>query len=150
MVWVWSLPPTLVLQLGLSHLSRRPLPAMFCLFLPLAMSGCVSSSYMGIGFAPVSADPALQQLAQLARAGDKQAQLDLGKRFEGGNGVPEDKRLAVRLYRQAASDSGGVVWIYAPSPGGGAPARVIQVDKGPRQAGLLEASKKVRMLGSSK
>ncbi|MFM6829072.1 MAG: hypothetical protein ACKOVA_01860 [Novosphingobium sp.] len=123
-------------------LSRRPLSAMVCVLLPLAMSGCASYSYMGIGFALGSADPALQQLAQLARAGDKQAQLDLGKRFEVGDGVLEDKRLAVWLYRQAASDSGGVVWIYAPSPGGGAPAAVIPVDRGPRQAGLAEAKEK--------
>lgn len=124
-------------------LSRRPLSAMVCVLLPLVMSGCASSSYMGIGFAPGSADPALQQLAQLARVGDKQAQLDLGKRFEAGDGVPEDKRLAVRLYRQAASDSGGVVWVYAPSPGGGAPARVIPVNSGPKQAGLVEAQRKL-------
>ena len=105
----------------------------------LGTTACTSSRYMGISMIPGEASPEVQGLAQRARSGDKPAQLDLGIRFEEGNGVPQDKKRALKLYRQAAGDSGGTVWVYAPSPGNGAPARVIPVDRGPRQAGLEEA-----------
>lgn len=88
---------------------------------------------------PGEALPAVQALAQRAQAGDKQAQLDLGIRFEEGDGVPQDWGRAVKLYRQAASDSGGTMWVYMPSPGNGAKGLVQPVDRGPQQAGLDEA-----------
>ena len=100
----------------------------------LATPACTTSSHMGISMIPGEASPEVQTLATRARAGDKPAQLDLGIRFEEGNGVPQDKARAIKLYRQAASDSGGTIWVYAPSPGNGAPARVMPVDRGPRQA----------------
>lgn len=123
-------------------LSWRPLSAIFCVLLPLAMSGCVSASYMGIAFAPGAADPALQQLAQRAREGDKQAQLDLGIAFEEGLGVIPSRRRAITLYRDAAKDNPGTRWVYAPSPGGGAPARVLPTD-GHFAPGLLDARRRL-------
>lgn len=110
----------------------------------LGASACARSSYMGISLIPGAAAPEVQALAQRAMAGDKQAQLDLGIRFEEGKGVPQDTARAVKLYQQAASDSGGTIWVYAPSPGGGAPARVLPMGKGPRQAGLDEAKARLQ------
>ncbi|WP_066518546.1 SEL1-like repeat protein [Sphingobium cloacae] len=94
---------------------------------------------MGIALLPGAAEPTLQNLAARARAGEKEAQLDLGMRFEEGNGVPQDKARAMKLYRQAASDSGGTVWVYMPSPGNGVKGRVVPVYRGPRQVGLEDA-----------
>lgn len=124
---------------------RRPVAPRFCLAGAMAvlLSACVGNSYMGIPLVSGQANPELQQLAARARAGDKQAQFELGIRFEQGNGVPQDKARAIKLYEQAASDSGGTMWVYSPSPGGGAPARVMPVDKGAREPGLEEAKKKL-------
>lgn len=62
-----------------------------------------------------------------ASVGNKQAQLDLGIRFFGGDGVDVDTRRACRLFRMSASDTAGQLWIYTPSPGGGAPAQVMPI-----------------------
>jgi len=104
---------------------------------------CASSDYMGLSMAPGAALPEVQALARRAQAGDKQAQLDLGIRFEEGKGVQQDKKRAMRLYRKAAQTSGGTMWVYMPSPGNGAPARVIPVARGSRQAGLEEAKQRM-------
>jgi TPR repeat protein len=90
----------------------------------LLLSGCASQQYMGVSLKPGRADPAVQALAARASSGDKQAQLDLGIRFFQGQGMASDERRACNLFRLSASDSGGALWIYTPSPGGGAPARV--------------------------
>jgi hypothetical protein len=102
-------------------------------------TACASSNYMGISLAPGAAPTDVQRLAAGAQAGDKHAQLELGERFEAGQGVPADRSRAIRLYRMAASDSGGTLWVYSPSPGGGAPARVIAIDRGLEKSGLPEA-----------
>ena len=120
-----------------------------CVFF-LATTGCAGSSYMGISLAPVQTISELQELAQRARNGDKQAQLDLGKRFEEGKGVRVDKRRATRLYRLAASNSGGTIWVYSPSPGNGAPARAIPVKNGVTEFGLEEARQRLRAIAQSK
>jgi hypothetical protein len=36
-------------------------------------------------------------------------------------------RRACRLFRMSASDTAGQLWIYTPSPGGGAPAQVMPI-----------------------
>lgn len=126
---------------------RRPYGLAALAGLALLCASCSSNSYMGIALAPGAAPFEVQQLARRAQGGDKQAQLALGIRYEEGDGVAPDQRQAMRLYRQAARDSGGTLWVYAPSPGNGAPARVIPVDRGPRQSGLAEA--KLRLAGKS-
>lgn len=77
---------------------------------------------------PGEADPQVQALAERARGGDKQAQLDLGIRFEDGNGVPQDKARAMKLYRAAASNSGGAMWVYMPSPGNDAKGGAFRLE----------------------
>ncbi|MBB4642634.1 SEL1-like repeat protein [Rhizorhapis suberifaciens] len=128
---------------------KRPTAPLIGLAL-LGASACARSSYMGISMIPGAADRQVQALAVRAQAGDKQAQLDLGIRFEEGKGVPQDTARAVKLYQQAASDSGGRMWVYAPSPGNGAPARAIPIDRGPRQKGLEEAKRRANELVRSK
>ena len=118
--------------------------------LMLLLSACVSSSYMGIPLAVGKADPAIQELAVRAQGGDKQAQLDLGIRFEEGNGVPANLSRAKSLYRLAASDSGRAAWVYVPSPGNGAKAQVMSIDRGPRKLGLDEAKRRLETLTLSK
>jgi len=115
--------------------------------LATVVAGCtISSSYMGLSLAPGAVSTDVQALALRASQGDKLAALELGKRFEAGDGVPRDRVRAIRLYRVAASDSGGTLWVYAPSPGGSASGRVIPVDRGPRVAGLAEARRKLQEL----
>jgi len=65
------------------------------------------------------ADMPLSQLASEAQRGSKQAQLELGIRFEEGRGVALDMGKARKLYAQAASDSGGTIWVYSPPVGNG-------------------------------
>lgn len=125
---------------GVERRSLRGLvAALVLLCAPLVLSACASSSYMGIPFASGAADAELQTLARRAQAGDKQAQLELGIRYEEGRGVPVDLARAERLYRMAASDSGGTTYVYSPPLRTGDPARVIRVDQRPSATGLAEA-----------
>lgn len=91
----------------------------------VGLTACASSSYAGIPFAPGTADPELQRLARRAQGGDKQAQLDLGIRYEDGNGVALDRRRAEELYRKAASGTAAVQHVHSPAVGKHGQARVI-------------------------
>lgn len=124
-----------------AQLAKLPMFAAF-----LLMSACASTSYMGIPVHGGSAPSELQQLTVLAQSGDKQAQLALGIRFEEGVGVPADRERAIRLYRLAASDSGGTMWVYSPPVGRGDKGRVIPIEHGPRRAGLSAAKAKIKSL----
>ena len=85
-------------------------------------------------------------MAQGARTGDiKRAQLELGIRFEEGRGVPVDRAAAIALYRLAARNSGGTVWTHSPNVKG-VPGSPMQVDLGPRQAGIEEARRRLDRL----
>jgi hypothetical protein len=105
----------------------------------LLMGGCASHSYMGVSLKPGGADPAVQAMAARASTGDKQAQLDLGMRFLNGQGMAPDERRVCNLFRLSASSTGGHLWIYTPSPGGGAPAQVLPVQTATPTAGLASA-----------
>ena len=104
------------------------------LLTPLALGGCAARIPLAAG----AIDAEIQELALRAEEGDKQAQLELGIRFEEGRGLPVDLRRAERLYRRAARDSGGTVWAYAPSVAG-TPGHAFPVRSEPRQPGLEEA-----------
>ena len=134
-------------QLGFQHLAPRLAAALVLGATGLAGGCAASPSYMGLNLAAPELPTELRDLARRAQAGDKQAQLDLGIAFEEGRGVARDLGMARRLYAQAASDSGGTVWVYAPSPGGGAPAHVVSVDRGPKQAGMVAAKTRLQLLG---
>lgn len=111
-------------------------------------TACASSNYMGISLAPGAAPTDVQRLAARARAGDKQAQLELGERFEAGDEVPADRRRAIRLYRMAASDSGGPLWVYSPPVGGEARGRVIAVQRESYRSGLPAAKGRLSSLSN--
>jgi hypothetical protein len=112
----------------------------------LLLSGCASQQYMGVSLKPGGADPAVQALAARASTGDKQAQLDLGIRFEEGRGAQRNIIKAKSLYRMAASLTGGPVWVYLPPPGPGLSGRVVQMGEQPVRAGLVEARRRLEML----
>jgi len=113
----------------------------------LTLTACAApTSYMGIEFAAASASVDQAEIGSLARraqAGDKQAQLELGIRFEEGRGVERDLNKARKLYAQAASDTGGTIWVYSPPVGNGTKGRVIPVNAGPKQFGLVEAKRRL-------
>ncbi len=109
----------------------------------LLMGGCASQQYMGVSLKPGGADPAVQALAARASAGDKQAQLDLGIRFEEGAGVARDLPAAKKLYRQAASDSGGSRLLLVPSSSG---LTTSVVGMGPKIDGNEAAQARLRQL----
>lgn len=99
---------------------------------------------------PLAALPStLHPLAIRAAAGDKQAQLELGIAFEEGQGVPPDTRRARALYQKAAEDEPHEISVYAPSPGGGAPAMVTRVRQGIAVHGLEEARLRLLKLNAS-
>jgi hypothetical protein len=122
----------------------RSLLALF--LLPALLSACAApTSYISIGFAPGAAAPELQTLAQRARAGDKQAQLDLGIAYEEGRGVAVDLKRAGQLYSQAAATTGGTIYVYQTSAKKGGRGSVMPVNTGAMIRGLELA--RVRLAG---
>lgn len=89
---------------------------------------------------PAERPPGL--LARQAKGGDRHAMLHLGIAFEEGRGLPRDLKKARKLYRMAAADSGGTMWIYVPGVGN-APGRVMPFDRGPFVPGLAEAKERL-------
>ncbi|APE27124.1 hypothetical protein BMF35_a0295 [Aurantiacibacter gangjinensis] len=87
----------------------------------------------------------LTSLARRAQTGDEAAQLELGIRFEEGRGVVRDLDNARRLYRLAATPSGGDMPIYVPGVGD-APGTVQWFNTGPRREGLAEARERLQAL----
>ncbi|WOE74577.1 hypothetical protein [Alterisphingorhabdus coralli] len=121
--------------------------AAMAMLLTLATGCAAPSSYYGIDLtAPTLTDDerAIQSLASRAQAGDKQAQLDLGIRFEEGRGVARDLKTARKLYERAAKDSGGLMWVYSPPVGNGSSGRVVPLNTGVKQVGLAEAKSLIR------
>ena len=113
----------------------------------LSLAACAAPTrYMGISLRPGAADAGLQSLAQRALEGDKHAQLELGIRFEEGRGVPCDPARAMKLYRAAASDSGGTMWVYSPPVQKGAAGQVLQIWTGLPQMGLENARERLEAI----
>ena len=86
-------------------------------------------------------DQSTSLIVTRAAVGEKQAQYELGLRFAHGDGVPRDCEKARRLLRQAATRSGGTIWVYTPSVTKGGKGRVIPIDSGPVQLGLPAAER---------
>ena len=113
------------------------------------IGGCAASSaYMGLDLAAPNVSAELRELARWAQAGDKQAQLELGIAFEEGRGVARDLKRARRLYAQAASNSGGPMWVYVPPVVPGQAGRVMQVETGIPRPGLMSAKERFKQLYS--
>lgn len=112
------------------------------------LAGCAApSAYMGISLLPGAAAADVQEQARQAQNGDKGSQLSLGVRFEEGRGLPADLKRARRLYKLAARDDSRRVWIYSPSPGGNAPARLIPIER-QRTLGIVEAKRRLDLMRS--
>lgn len=103
-------------------------------------------SWMGIGLLPGAAAPDIQQLAERARTGDKQAALDLGIRFEDGRGVALDLPRARRLYAMAATTTGGTIYVYVPPVKKGGRGSTTPVNTGPVSPGIAEAKRRLKAL----
>lgn len=112
----------------------------------LSLAACAANSTSPIMLAPGATDPDLRQLARRAEAGDKYAQLELGVRYEEGRGLAVDLERAVRLYRMAASDSGGPLYVYTPTVGRNGRGRVLPVRNPIVQRGLAEAQTRLARL----
>jgi len=82
------------------------------------IGGCAARDYAGISLLPGAAPADLQALAMRARAGDNQAQLELGERYERGDGVVRNLARAGKLYFAAALDSAGTRMMFLPGRGG--------------------------------
>jgi hypothetical protein len=89
------------------------------LLLCVSLSSCATNQAFGIDLAASSTSEEVKVLARSAQGGDKLAQLELGKRFEGGRGVPKDLARAGKLYAAAASpnDGASIRTLYSPSGG---------------------------------
>jgi TPR repeat protein len=128
---------------------RTCLMALALLAAPL-LAACAANSYAGISFAPGAADSELQALARRAQAGDKHAQLELGIRYEEGRGVAVDLARAERLYRMAASDSGGPIQVYSPPVGRQSSGQITSLNRGNYVPGLEDAKARLRGIQARK
>ncbi len=134
-------------------LVRRIRLCVAALFVIGAMaSACAStaSPYYGIDLSAVYADAStetaqIQALARRAKAGEKQAQLALGIRFEEGEGVPRDLEAARALYSQAAEDTQLKHTAFI-SDGGATRAETVYTGV---EKGLEEAADRLRQLEQS-
>ncbi len=113
----------------------------------LVLVGCAApTSYAGIFLVPGAADPELQNLAQIARSGDKQAQLELGIRFEEGVGVAVDLKRAERFYRMAASNSAKMAYVYSPPTSKNDQGRIILIKSSNNSYGLETEKRRLEEL----
>jgi hypothetical protein len=114
----------------------------------LLLSACaVPTHYAGIDLRPESiVAPEVQSLAGRAQNGDKQSQLDLGIRYEEGRGVPQDLKRARTLYRTAATQTGGTIFVYVPASRKGGHGYVTPVNTGPVVLGLAAARERLNSL----
>ena len=126
-----------------------PRTAIALIALALAAACAPATQYMGIPLAAGAAPEDLQQLALRGRAGDKHAQLELGKRYEAGDGVPADLDRAFHLYVLAAMDSGGTTYVYLAPVGKQKYGTTMPINLGPRVAGLPEAKARLKELRSA-
>ena len=104
--------------------------------LALASSACVTNA---VGVERNSLPVQLHGLYDRAQQGDKLAQFELAIAFADGVLVERNCERADRLLGLAAADSGGKLWVYSPPVGNGTSGRVIPLDQGPKQSGLLSA-----------
>jgi hypothetical protein len=79
------------------------------------LGGCAANQYAGISLLPGRANADIQGLARRASAGDRLAQLELGRRFEQGIGVTRNASQACAIYTATPAHDTGEMWIYTPS-----------------------------------
>jgi len=131
-------------------MKREQLFAILTLLLVSFAAGCDIANYGGIPLRPGRSPSDLQQLALHARGGDKPSQLELGIRYEEGNGVPRDVARARWLYERAARDEGGEQMIYIPASRPGGRGAWLPINKGIKLHGLEAAKERLRRLDAEK
>lgn len=111
---------------------------------PAALAGCTHHPECGAVADYASARPAALECA--AASGDKFAQLELGVRYETGDGVPRDLRRAERLYARAARTETRSRAVYSAPVGDERHGRIIPVSAAATEPGLPEAQERLRRL----
>jgi len=111
------------------------------IILPLALmtTGCVTTVQPCSSLVDVGASASVKALQCVAAAGDPRASLELGERYERGDGVAMDLSKAERLYLLAAKGNSGMSSLYVPSSTDGRYGTVITTRTGPERTGLPEA-----------
>lgn len=82
----------------------------------------------------------IRHLQCLARQGTQNAQLELARRYEEGDGVARDSVRAAALYARAAATVPEAAAIYMPPATPGGSGRVLRIDNPGKKTGLPEAS----------
>ena len=67
-----------------------------------------------------------------------------------GDGVPPDPKRARKLYRAAATTTGGTIYVYVPATRKGGRGYVTPVSMGPKVEGLKEARERLDVSRSTK
>ena len=88
----------------------------------------------------------VETLIAAAGRGDKQAQVELAKRYEAGDGVKQDLRLAEQLYSAAANTNGDTDYLFLPPTRPDTPGAMIPADGYRGKTGLPEAKRRLRAL----
>lgn len=115
------------------------------LSLLLAPGACASLPDSCRMVAP-SAQAPLSELECASDGGDKQAMLELGRRYEAGSGVRQDFARAASLYRRAATAIPRRSAIYMPPVRRGGTGQVMFFDNANAEAGLAEAHYRLGLL----
>ena len=110
------------------------------------LTGCSANQYAGISLTPGTAPDEIRHLAARAEDGDKAAMLELGIRFEEGDGVPRDLERAERLYRRAAESRPRIHYIYEPPLRPHGVGRYHPIQTGISSPGLIEARRRLEAL----
>jgi TPR repeat protein len=122
--------------MSMRELGRRLIfISFFCSVIP----GCASLHQQLC--APLSSvEPApIDVLACHAGQDNKVAQLELGKRYESGQGVSKNAKSAAHYYRQAAKPKSNMTYVYSPPVGAEGYGRTLALPNGPAIPGLPEA-----------
>ena len=116
------------------------------LFMPalLLAQGCASDTYHGIYVGPGSGQTEWQRFAIRARAGDREAQYQLGvhilEDYGAGRATIDDLKVAERLLRDVMTDRGGTTaYIYSPVIPGRDGGGVMAFYQGPHVEGIAAA-----------
>ena len=92
--------------------------AVSCAGLSLSICGCMAHRDTPSHFRVKSKSYEIQSLKAAASAGDKEALFELGQRAEYGIDGKPDLVKSVKLYKKAASSSGGTRYLYVPAANG--------------------------------
>ncbi|WP_443028822.1 MULTISPECIES: hypothetical protein [unclassified Sphingopyxis] len=116
------------------------------LILPVLLSSCAHRETCGSISDYRSAS--VSDLTCHASSGNKLAQLELGIRYEYGDGVPRDLSHAEKLYVQAARSDRNGRYVYSPPVGNERYGRAIPAGESTNSPGLSEARERLLQLRS--